>query len=361
MIPFNNFKLHYQENKQAIDSAINRVLKSGWYVLGNEVKNFEKEFSNYLNIKYCVGVASGTEAITLSLMANNIKEGDEVITTSVTAFPTITGIEQAGAKPVVVDIRESDGLIDCKKIEERITSKTKAILPVHLYGQSCDMDVIINIAEKYNLVVIEDCAQAAGAIYKTKKCGTIGHCGTFSFYPTKNLGAYGDAGAITTNDKIVYAKLISLRNYGQTERYHHDYRGINSRLDELQAAVLRSKLPFLDLWNTKRTQIANYYKEHLKGVEFIEENAYGKSAHHLFVIKVPFRDELLNYLKENNIESLLHYPIPIHKQKAFLSQKNECLKVAENLTNKIISLPIYPELSQEDMKKIVVIVNNYEK
>lgn len=359
MIPFNDFKKHYQNMKPLIDEAISKVMNSGWYVLGEEVANFEREFAHYLNANFCVGVASGTEALTLCLMANEIGAEDEVITTSVTAFPTITGIIQSGAKPVVVDVFEKDGLIDYTKVTEKINAKTKAIIPVHLYGQSCDMDPIIKIAKDHNLIVIEDCAQAVGATYKNKKCGTIGSCGAFSFYPTKNLGAYGDAGAVITNDEIIYKKLLSLRNYGQTKRYHHEYNGINSRLDEIQAAVLRVKLSFLDEWNDKRANIAAYYKKYIKGVEFLEEHNYGSSANHLFVIKVPDRDKLIGYLNSNEIEVWIHYPIPIHKQKAFLDQKEEKLKYAEDFTSKILSLPIYPELSEEKLHKIVTVINNY--
>lgn len=361
MIPFNNFKLHYQLTKSIVDKAISRVMESGWYVLGKEVENFEKEFSEFINVNYCVGVASGTEAITLALMANDIGPDDEVITTNVTAFPTITGIVQASCKPVVVDVIESDGLIDYSKIEEQITEKTKAIIPVHLYGQSCDMDPIIEIAKKHNLVIIEDCAQATGATYKSKKCGSIGMCGTFSFYPTKNLGAFGDGGAITTNDKEVYLKLLSLRNYGQTKRYHHESEGINSRLDELQAAILRAKLPLLNEWNKRRSEIAAYYKAHLKNVDFINENNYGNSSHHLFVIKVNDREKFMDYLKDNGIASLIHYPIPIHQQKAFKDQKQESFSIAEKFTKQIVSLPLYPELSDKEIKEIVTIANNYER
>ncbi len=360
MIPFNNFKLHYQDLKSVTDNAINRVMDSGWYVLGKEVEAFENEFARYLNVKYCVGVASGTEAITLALMANNIGRGDEVITTNVTAFPTITGIVQAGAKPVVVDVFEEDGLIDFTKIISKINIRTKGIVPVHLYGQSCDMDAIMKIAKQYNLCVIEDCAQATGATYKNEKCGTIGNCGTFSFYPTKNLGAYGDAGAITTNSEETYVKLLSLRNYGQTKKYHHDFNGINSRLDELQAAILRAKLPFIEHWNKKRAQIASYYKEHLKGVTFIKENEYGQSVHHLFVIKVANRDHFLEYLNNNGVAALIHYPIPVHKQNAFLYQKSEKLSASVIFTSDIISLPIYPELSEKNLQKIVATINKYE-
>ncbi len=360
MIPFNNFKLHYQDLKPGMDKAFTRVMDSGWYVLGKEVEAFENEFARYLNVKYCVGVASGTEAITLALMANNIGEGDEVITTNVTAFPTITGIVQAGAKPVVVDVFKESGLIDFTKIVSKINKKTKGIVPVHLYGQSCDMAGIMEVAKQHNLCVIEDCAQATGATYKNKKCGTIGNCGAFSFYPTKNLGAYGDAGAVATNDEATYNKLLSLRNYGQTERYYHDFNGINSRLDELQAAILREKLPFLEHWNKKRGQIASHYKEQLKGVTFLKENEYGQSVYHLFIIKATDRDHLLKYLKANGVAALIHYPVPIHKQKAFLYQKDEIFTESEIFTSNILSLPIYPELSEKDLQKIVTIINEYE-
>ena len=361
MIPFNNFKLHYQNIKQPLDQAISRVMESGWYILGQEVESFENEFSKYIGVKYSVGVASGTEAITLSLMANNVGKKDEVITTSVTAFPTITGITQAGCIPVVVDVFEDTGLIDYNKIEAKITDRTKAIVPVHLYGQVCDLDPIMSIAKKHNLVVIEDCAQATGAIYKKAYAGSIGNCGTFSFYPTKNLGGHGDGGLVTTNNLETYQKLKSLRNYGQTKRYHHEYNGINSRLDELQAAILRVKLPLLKGWNKKRAEIASYYRRYLEGVDFLNEEEYGESSNHLFILKVNNRDKFLEYLNLNGVTALIHYPVPINKQIAFVGEKKEKLRVAENFTNKILSLPIYPELTLNDLEKIKTIVNNYEK
>lgn len=360
MILFNDFKLHYQSVKEEIDKAIQRVMTSGWYVLGKEVEAFEKEFAQYLGVKYCVGVASGTEAIALGLMANGIGANDEVITTNLTAFPTITGIQQTGATPVVVDVLAKDGLIDPSKIEDKINAKTKAIVPVHLFGQSCDMEAIIKIATKYDLKIIEDCAQSAGATYQQKYCGTLGNCGAFSFYPTKNLGAYGDGGAISTNDEKIYENLLYLRNYGQTKRYHHEYQGINSRLDEIQAAILRVKLPFLNNWNKRRAFLANRYKSQLKNLTFIVENDYGNSAHHLFVVKSEKRDSLLKYLNNNGVQSLIHYPIPIHKQKAFTLQKDEKLIMSEKMADKILSLPIYPELTEEKQDIIIDKINQYE-
>lgn len=359
MILFNDFNRSYINLKQEIDQAIKQVIDSGWFILGKETERFEANFAKYLNAKYCVGVANGTEAIALALIANGIKEGDEVITTNLTAYPTITGIIQSGAIPVVVDIRESDGLIDFTKIEEKINSKTKAIVPVHLYGQSCDMDPIVEISERYQLKIIEDCAQCAGAEYKERKCGTIGHSGSFSFYPTKNLGAMGDAGAIVTNDQEVYQRLLSCRNYGQTKRYHHETQGINSRLDELQAAILNVKLQYLDQQNQIRSKIASHYRNNLKTVECLTVNRYGTPVNHLFVIKTEHRDLLMQYLHENEIQTLIHYPIPIHQQKAFLWQKEEILQYSEHFANAIISIPLYPELHETEYEKIVKTINEF--
>lgn len=359
MIPFNNFQRHYQLNKQLLDRAYARVAESGWYVLGKEVERFEQQLAAYIGTRYCVGVASGTDAIQLSLMSSGIGQGDEVITTNMTAFPTITAIMQTGATPVVVDIDPHSGLMDVSRIEAKVNDKTKAIVPVHLYGQSCDLEAIRLLADKYHLKVIEDCAQAIGATYKDKKCGSIGHTGAFSFYPTKNLGAMGDGGAITTNDEVVYQKLLRLRNYGQSERYYHTEEGINSRLDELQAAFLSEKLALLDQWNTRRYEIAEFYRHHLKTVEFIKEERYGRPVYHLFVIKHPKRDELLTYLNDNGIQALIHYPVPINNQVAFKGQADEIFSSTERFANQVLSIPIYPELSQEEIDRVVSVLNRF--
>ncbi len=358
-IPFNNFKEEYSSQKKEIDQAVQRVLESGWFILGNETKLFEEEFAKYIGTKYCVGVASGTEAIALSLMAIGIKAGDQVITTNMTAFPTITGIMQAGAVPVVVDIHENSALIKVSEIENKITAKTKAILPVHIYGQSCDMDEIKQIGIKYNIEIIEDCAQSTGTTYKENKTGTFGSCAAFSFYPTKNLGAYGDAGAITTNNKDYYEKLLKLRNYGQGKRYYHDEKGINSRIDELQAAILRSKLKFIDIRNNRRREIAKIYKSELKNIKFIYENPYGKSNYHLFPIKIQDRNLFSDYLNKKGIANLIHYPIPINKQKAFVGQKTEKFTNTEKFTKEILSIPIYPELSEKEINYIIETINEF--
>ena len=359
VIPFNDFQREYTLIRQEIDEAIHRVLHSGWYILGTECKAFEEAFAAYIGIEYCVGVANGTEAIALALSSMGIAPGDEVITTNMTAFPTITGIVQSGAKPVVVDIRKEDGLIDCTKIEAKITAATKAIVPVHLYGQCCDMDLLRNIASQYDLKIMEDCAQAAGSEFRNKKSGTFGSAAAFSFYPTKNLGAYGDAGAVVTDNQEIYEHLLSLRNYGQTKKYYHDTQGINSRLDELQAAVLRVKLRYLDSWNRRRREIAAMYRKNLQNVTCLTEHAYGQSNYHLFVIKVPERDRFLAWLNENGIKSLIHYPIPIDKQKSFPNPQNEIMQNTDEFAQTILSLPIYPELTDEEVHKIIKTVNLY--
>jgi dTDP-4-amino-4,6-dideoxygalactose transaminase len=360
MILFNDFSKEPPFLKKEINKTIQKVLDSGWFIMGKELENFEENFARFIGTRYCVGVASGTEAIALALMALNIGSGDEVITSNVTAFPTITGILQSGAKPVVVDIISSTGLIDYQKIQHKITPNTKAIVPVHLYGQSCNLDEIKLIASQNNLVVVEDCAQSTGATYHGLKSGSIGDCGAFSFYPTKNLGAYGDGGAITTNNEEVYIRLLSLRNYGQTKRYHHETFGINSRLDEIQAAILNVKLKFLDQMNQERQEIASAYRNQLQTVECLKEECYGKHANHLFVIKSGNRDKLLQHLNQNEIQSLIHYPIPVNHQKAFLGQKDEVFENSAVFTDAILSLPIYPGLAKKDINKIIKTVNEFK-
>jgi dTDP-4-amino-4,6-dideoxygalactose transaminase len=363
MIKFNDFAAQYALLAREIDEAISRVLKSGWYILGKEVDAFEKEFAEYIGSKYCVTVGNGTEAIALSLLANDIGEGDEVITTNLTAFPTITGIFQSGAKPVVVDIKFEDGLIDTSKIEKKINKNTKAVVPVHLYGQSVNMDEIMKIAKRNNLLVIEDACQAVGTFYKDKRVGTFGVCGAFSFYPTKNLGALGDGGAIVTDSEELYEKLKMLRNYGQSSRYHHVFRkSINSRLDEIQAAILRTKLKYLDSFNSKRKRIADYYRANIRNenISIVNAKPLQKSNNHLFVIKHKKRDLLINYLKNKEVQVLIHYPIPINKQKAFPFQKDEVFINSEMFASQILSLPIYPELNIKDVEYIVDLLNKFD-
>lgn len=365
MIRFDNFKIQYAALKEELDTAVHRVLDSGWFIMGRELEAFEREFAQYTGCRYAVGVASGTDAITLSLMALDIGPGDEVITTDMTAFPTAAGIMRAGASPVTADISDTDGLIDPAAIEKKITPRTKAIVPVHLYGQSCDLDPILEIATKHRLQVVEDCAQSVGATYKNKMTGTYGAVNAFSFYPTKNLGAYGDAGAITTGDDVLYQKLLKLRNYGQRIRYHHDSFGINSRLDEMQAAVLRVKLKFLDRWNAKRREHAAYYREHLQSVTCLEERDYGTPVYHLFIIKTHRREKLMHHLKEKEIQTLIHYPVPIHRQEAMSGQPGAesrdpaAYPNSVRFAGEILSIPIYPELTSQHREEIVKVIDDF--
>lgn len=331
--------------KSELMSSIEEVLDSGWYILGNKLEEFEQKFANFCQTKYCIGVGNGTDAITLTLLALGIGNGDEVICPSMTATFTALGISATGAKPVFADINGYNYTLDPEDIEKRITSKTKAIIPVHLYGHPADMDPILDIAKKHNLFVIEDACQAHGAEYKGKKVGSIGNAGCFSFYPTKNLGALGDGGAVTTNSPELADKIRILRNGGQKTRYEHILLGRNSRLDELQAAILTVKLNHLNAWNEKRRQIAKGYKEALATQDIILpiEESWGKSAYHLFVIRIKDREELIQKLKTEEIQTQIHYPIPAHMQPIYID-KTIILPVTEKVCREILSLPIYPEL-----------------
>lgn len=351
LISFSGLLEQYQDIQEEIRVAVDRVLNSGWYVLGKEVENFEKEFAGYCGTEYAVGCASGTEAIALSLMALDIKNGDEVVTVPNTAVPTISAISMVAATPVFVDVDDCF-LIDVKKIEKAITKRTKALMPVHLYGQMADMDEITNIANQYNLKVIEDACQSHGAEYKGRKAGSVGTIGCFSFYPTKNLGCFGDGGAVTTNDKALYHKLLMLRNYGQEKRYFHIIKGINSRLDELQAATLRVKLKYLDHGNKKRQQLALLYDRLLKDVCITPLTRNGCChVFHLYVIKTKYREGLQSFLKKNGVDTLIHYPVPVHLQEAYkdLQYKQGDFPSAEQVSGEILSLPMHPYLSEENI------------
>jgi dTDP-4-amino-4,6-dideoxygalactose transaminase len=352
-IKFNDFQKQYKSNQKNFDKAIKSVLNSGWYILGEQVTNFEKEFANYIGVKYSAGVANGMEALQIALLALNIGKGDEIITTSHTAAATALAIISVGAKPIFVDIDEYFH-INVDKIEKKITKNTKAIIPVHLYGQSIDLDGALNVCKKHRLYLIEDCAQAHGALYKNKKVGSLGDINCFSFYPTKNLGAFGDGGALTTNSKMLYEKILKLRNYGQKNRYEHELYGINSRLDEIQAAILSVQLKSLDKNNKIRQKLAEIYYNNLKNVKNIKIPKIRKncqSVFHLFVIEAENRDNLAEYLKSKGIASLIHYPIPIHKQICFKKYKAS-LPVLENKIKVILSLPIHPFLSKKEIDYI---------
>jgi dTDP-4-amino-4,6-dideoxygalactose transaminase len=366
-IKFVNLQKQYYAHKKEINLAINKVLKKCNFILGQEVSDFEKKFANYCQVKHCIGVASGTDALFLALKALDIKSGDEVITVANTYIASAFVISMAGATPVLVDINPITYNINPKLIEKAITKKTKAIIPVHLYGQPAEMKPISKIAKQYNLKIIEDACQAHGAEYEDRKVGGIGDIGAFSFYPGKNLGAYGDAGAITTNDNLLANKIKMLRNYGQLKKYYHENQGYNSRLDTIQAAVLSVKLKYLSKWNKRRNEIAQLYNYYLKKIEeniILPTIAYKTySVYHIYLIQVKDRDGLLEYLNKHGVASLIHYPIPIHLQNAYkhLGYKVGDFPHSEKLANKIISLPMYPELTDQEIKRICQVIKNFYK
>jgi dTDP-4-amino-4,6-dideoxygalactose transaminase len=361
MISCINPKENYQFHKAEIDQAIIKVCESGKYILGEEVNNFEYEFCKYVGTKYAVGVASGTDAIFLSLKSLNIGSFDEVITTSHTATATISAIEATGAKAVFVDIEEDYFSIDASLIEDVITPNTKAIVPVHIYGQPCDMEKLQEISKKYNLHLVEDCAQASGAKYKSKGIGGIGIVGCFSFFPTKNLGALGDGGAITTNSKEIYNKLLMLRQYGWNEKRESKFQGFNSRLDEIQAAILRVKLKYLSEHISKRNEIASIYNKYLKNTSYVLPLARNgcQHAYHLYVIKTKNRDKLIKFLEDKNISAMIHYKKAAHMQKTYKGKSK--LPVTEAQINNILSLPMYPELDRKTVIHVCKMLIEFDK
>lgn len=357
MIPILDLTKQYQQLQSRIDKAVLDVLSSGSYILGKNVQSLEKEVAQYCDATRGVGLANGTDALHLALRALDIGPGDEVITVAFTFMATAGAIGLVGAKPVFVDIDPKTYNIDVNKIVEKITPKTKAIIPVHLYGQPADMDPILDIAKKYNLHVIEDCAQAIGATYKGRRVGSFGDIGCFSFFPTKNLGALGDGGMITTNSDYLADRIIALRNHGGKIRYYHDELGMNSRLDEIQAAILRIKLEYLDRWNTRRKEIAYKYNELLKDVSEIitpHELAQTNCVYHQYTIQVPQRDEMIESLKDNGVMAMIYYPVPLHLQEVhkYLGITEGTLPVTETASKKVISLPIFPELTEEQIKHV---------
>jgi dTDP-4-amino-4,6-dideoxygalactose transaminase len=356
MILCSNPKAQYLAYKDDIDVAVKRVLDSGWYILGEEVRLFEAEFSDYIGVPYGVGVGSGTEAIHLALACCDVGSGDEVITVSHTATATVAAIELTGATPVLVDIEPDYFTLDPNRLEAAITLRTKAIVPVHMYGQAADMNPILEIARQHRLRVIEDCAQAHGALYQSKRVGSFGDMACFSFYPTKNLGALGDGGMVVTADKTLADKAMLLRQYGWATRYASHMAGWNTRLDELQAAVLRVKLRHLDQDNAKRVRLAGLYDNELAyhGTVLPQTRDHSTHVYHLYVIRSTKRDALLSHLKAEGIGAAIHYPTPIHLQPAYEKLPgHDKLSVTELIGREIISLPIYPELAQSDVLKIM--------
>ncbi|MEM3060271.1 MAG: DegT/DnrJ/EryC1/StrS family aminotransferase [Candidatus Anstonellales archaeon] len=363
MVPYIDLKTEYLSIKNEIEKAIFSVLENSKFVLSDNVSSFEREFSSYIGTKYCVGTGNGLDALRFALLSIGIKAGDEVICVSNSAFASALCVSTIGAKPIFADVEYDTHNMDPSDIRRRITKKTKAIVPVHLYGQTADMDPILEIADEHNLLVVEDACQAHGAEYKGKKAGSIGQVGCFSFYPTKNLGCYGDGGAVLTNDYEIAEKVKMLRNYGQINRYEHEIEGFNSRLDELQAAILRVKLRHLDRWNEKRRSTARRYSELIshKDITCPNEKEYAKHVYHIYAIKSAKRDSLMEHLKRAGISTIIHYPIPAHLQKAYahLEIPKGSLPVTEKVCSEELSLPMHPFLTDEQIEEVSSAINSF--
>jgi dTDP-4-amino-4,6-dideoxygalactose transaminase len=364
-IPFLDLRAPYLELKDELDEAYKRVMESGWYILGDECEAFEKEFADYCGTKYCIGVGNGLDALHLILRAYGIGEGDEVIVPANTYIATWLAVSYAGAKPVPVEPDEKTYNINPNLIEQSITERTKAIIAVHLYGQPADMDSINALAKKNNLKVIEDAAQAHGAKYKGRRAGSLGDAAGFSFYPGKNLGAIGDGGAVTTNDPVLAEKVKVLRNYGSRIKYYNEVKGFNSRLDELQAAMLRVKLSKLDKWNERRSKVARIYLQELKNcndliIPYVPE--WAEPSWHLFVVRSQKRDELQSYLIKNDIGTLIHYPVPPHLSEAYadMNYKIGDFPITEKIAKSVLSLPMGPHISDIEISEIRTKIERYK-
>lgn len=363
-IPFVTFEKMHQEMQQELDGAVIRVVHNNWFIRGKEGEEFENKFASYCNSKFCVGCGNGLDALYLILRAYDIGFGDEVIVPSNTFIATALAVTYTGATPVFVEPDILTYTINPQKIKEKITDRTKAIMAVHLYGQPADMDSIIIIAKEYNLKVIEDAAQAHGSLYKGRIVGSLGDAAGFSFYPGKNLGALGDAGAVVTDDRELAEKVKALANYGSDYKYHHIYQGNNSRLDEIQAAVLLAKLKYLDKWNANRNEIAQRYLREIKNEKIILPCIADYASHvwHIFAVRLTDRERFVQYLADKGIGTNIHYPIAIHLQEAYrnLGFKEGDLPIAEEIAATELSLPMYYGMTQEEISYIIEVVNRYK-
>lgn len=361
MIKFLDLHKINQRFKSEIDLAIREVLESGWYLLGEKNKAFEENFAKYCETKFSIGCANGLDALHLAIRAYDFPKDSEIIVPANTYIASILAISNCGLKPILVEPNLETYNIDADLIEAKITGKTKAIVVVHLYGQAVEMEKIWELAKKYNLKIIEDSAQAHGAIYQGKKVGNLGDIGCFSFYPGKNLGALGDGGSITTNDEEVAIKIRAIANYGSLIKYENIYKGLNSRLDEIQAAILDLKLQFLDADNQQRREIAKIYRENIKNEKIVLPKPYKEESHvwHLFVIRTKDRDKLQEYLKIKGIQTLIHYPIPPHKQNAYKEWNNLSFSITEKIHKEVLSLPISPVMNKEEAFYIAQILNEF--
>jgi len=363
-VPFLDLGIQYQAIAAEINHAISKVIQEADFILGREVRLFEEEFAAFCDVPYAVGVDSGTSALELALRAFDIGPGDEVITAANSFIASALGVSHAGAKPVLVDVDPYTYTLDVTAIERAITRRTKAILPVHLYGHPAHMDPIQQLADKHGVMVIEDACQAHGARYKGKRVGSLSHAAAFSFYPGKNLGAYGDGGMVVTNDKKVANRLEMLRNYGQKEKYKHLFRGYNRRLDTMQAAILRVKLRYLEKWNAARRWNASLYQKHLEGSGVVVPGEAGgaESVWHLYVIRTEQRDQLKDHLVSKGINASIHYPVPIHLQPAYqdLGHKRGDFPVTEAYAEKILSLPMYAELTGRQIEFVAQTISEFQ-
>lgn len=361
MIKFLDLKKINNRYREEIASRIKDILDKGWYLQGEENENFTKNFANFCGTKFALGVANGLDALNLIIKAYGFGNGDEIIVPANTYIATILAISENGCIPILVEPDIKTYNINPDSIEKKITTKTKAIMVVHLYGQAVQMEKIWKIAKKYNLKIIEDSAQAHGAIYQENRTGNLGDASGFSFYPGKNLGCIGDGGAVTTNDEELFNKIKAIANYGSDRKYHHIYKGVNSRLDEIQAAVLDVKLKHLDSDNNKRREISKYYRENIKNSKIILPETYDEKSHvwHIFAVRTHNRDEFQKYLTEKGIQTIIHYPTPPHKQGAYKEWNNLSFPITEEIHNTILSLPISPVMTDSEIEKVVEVVNEF--
>lgn len=366
MIPFLDLKSVNESMNAELKEACARVIDSGWYISGNELKKFEKDFAEYCGSKYALGVANGLDALILTLRAwkemGKLTDGDEVIVPANTYIASVLAITENKLVPVLVEPDEKSFNLNPELVKKAITKKTRAILPVHLYGQLADMPALMKIAKDYNLLVLEDSAQAHGANIDGRKAGSWGDAAGFSFYPGKNLGALGDAGAITTNDSDLFDTLDHLRNYGSREKYKNEFKGVNSRLDEIQAAMLTVKLKYLDKHTNIRRNIANKYSEGMSN-PLVQNPYFEKPEHHvwhLFVVRTQYREQLIDHLKKNEIQSLIHYPIPPHKQNAYKELSHLSFPLTEKIHKEVLSLPIGPTMTDSEIQKVIAVINSFK-
>lgn len=363
-LPLLDLKAQYRSIREDVQEAVSRVLESGQYIMGPEVKAFEQEVADFCGVKHAIGVGNGTDALLLALDAKGIGAGDEVITTPFTFFATAEVVSQLGATPVFVDIDPETYNIDVEQIRQNINKKTKAIIPVHIFGQPANMDEIMSLAEEHDLFVLEDAAQAMGAEYQGKKIGSWGHAATFSFFPTKNLGGYGDGGMIVTNDDELAAQIRILRVHGSyPKKYYHNVLGYNSRLDELQAAVLRVKLRHLNTWNDQRREKARMYNERLQNlpIKIPVEAPLRRHIYHLYIVNSIERDELMQYLKDHGVSTGVYYPLPLHMQEVYqdLEYQEGSIPHAESAAKKTFALPLFPELIEKQVDQVASLITQF--